>query len=112
LYPSLGLFLYFYFFLFLQVFYLENTQPSLYKGMSVLFVIQFSSINIFLVFQSYSLLAYLGQLGYFSSLFVIFSLPEFLFNLQLLVSAAILRCQNNLSSARRQLVSELSVFLG
>jgi hypothetical protein len=54
-------------------------------------------------FQSFiviSLIAYLGHLGSFSSLFIIFYLPKFLFILQFLVSAAILRCQNNFSSAQ------------
>jgi hypothetical protein len=54
----------------------------------------------------------LGQLEVFSSLFVIFSFPEFPFLSSIHIFAVIIRCQNNLSSGRRQLVSELKRFLG
>jgi hypothetical protein len=53
-------------------------------------------------FRVFSLFAYLGQLAVFSSLFVIFSLPEFPF----------LSSIHNFSSVPHQLVSKLKHILG
>jgi hypothetical protein len=53
-------------------------------------------------FKIISLVAYLGQLEFFSFIFVIFFLPKFTFNLQFFASVGIIFYQNSLSSARYQ----------
>jgi len=84
-------FFFFFFFLkkiyiFIRIFAWKVLKLSLYKGGFVLIILKFN-FEVLIKFKSFRVIflsAYLRQLGYFSSLFVIFSLREFPFQFSII----------------------------